>query len=220
MSPSDLSRFETEIKRVAGVSSARVVGKDAPSEIHIVASASRGPKQIVRDVQSLASAGFGIQIDHRIVSVVQLDEPAVPVEASVNGTVPASEDGHHNRPVLDRVVLASKGNAGWVKVALRWPNGEVTEGVAAASSSREARARGALTALNQAMQQLLDERNAWVEVDNLAISSLGHDLSISVRAVWHEAGRATTLLGSAFVQDDIATAAVRAGLHALNRQLG
>lgn len=41
-------------------------------EIHILASASRSAKQIVRDVQSAIFAVYGVEVDHRIISVAQL----------------------------------------------------------------------------------------------------------------------------------------------------
>ena len=60
---------------VAPLQSSVVTGPDAvPTEIHIVASRSKGAKQVVRDVQSLAMATYDIDIDHRIVSVVQFDD--------------------------------------------------------------------------------------------------------------------------------------------------
>ncbi len=44
------------------------------SAIHIVSSSKRPPKQIVRDVESLLHANFGISIDHRKVSVARVRE--------------------------------------------------------------------------------------------------------------------------------------------------
>ena len=44
------------------------------SEIHVLASLARNPKQVVRDVQSALFAAYGIEVDHRIVSVAQLPE--------------------------------------------------------------------------------------------------------------------------------------------------
>ena len=84
MASTHLSKLEQDLLRVPGVRSARVIGGDVPTEIHVVTTSKRSPKQVVRDVQSLAAAGFGIPIDHRIVSVVQLDDPP-PTEPSGNG---------------------------------------------------------------------------------------------------------------------------------------
>ncbi len=67
--------LEAGIRRIPGVREVKVVGDDEPTEIHVVAATGRAPKQIVRDIQSLALAAYRTPIDHRIVSVVQVDEP-------------------------------------------------------------------------------------------------------------------------------------------------
>ena len=235
MAGTNLTQLEQQLLRVPGVRSARVVGDDdVPTEIHIVTTSKRSPKQVVRDVQSLAAAGFQIPIDHRIVSVVQLDDaptppppPAQPQAAPASVTLsedqpapvsPAS-NGHHDRLVLERVVLASKGDSGWVKVALRWPDGQTTEGAGTAGSSREARARGAATALLQALAPVLEARQARVDVDHVMIQRVGSSDSVLVRAVFYDRGTVTPLVGTALVYDDVATASVRAILQATNRKL-
>ena len=206
-----LDRLEQDLIRVPGVKSARVVGLDAPSEIHIVADLERSPKQVVRDVQSLASAGFGIPIDHRIVSVVQLSEEDQQIGQ------PPQVDGR--RPLLEAVVVATKQDSGWVKVNLRWPSGEETEGAGMAAPSREARARGAADALVKALDPVLGSRNARVDIDQVVLHRIGASEAVLVRAQFAEAGTTTPLVGCALVYDDVATAAVHALLHALNRKL-
>lgn len=234
MAGTSLTQLEQQLLRVPGVRSARVVGDDdVPTEIHVVTTSKRSPKQVVRDVQSLAAAGFQIPIDHRIVSVVQLDDapapPPPPVHPQTPTTVTLKDDqpapaspasnGHHDRLVLERVVLASKGDSGWVKVALRWPDGQTTEGAGTAGSSREARARGAATALLQALAPVLESRQARVDVDHVMIQRVGSSDSVLVRAVFYDRGTVTPLVGTALVYDDVATASVRAILQATNRKL-
>lgn len=67
-------RAERLLAALGGVVSARVVADDAGRivEIHILATADLHPKQIVRNVESALSAGLGVLIDRRIVSVAQL----------------------------------------------------------------------------------------------------------------------------------------------------
>ena len=202
-----LVRLEADLSRIQGVSSVRIVGEDEPTEIHVVSDRSRPAKQVVRDVQSLAAARFDIAIDHRIVSVVQLDE------------VPAAAP-HRPRPTLERVVLASKDEGGWVKVALEWPDGSTTEGAGAAGATREGRAWGATAALTRALEPALRERGEHLEVDHVAIVSLGSDDCVVVRAVATQSGGSASVVGAAVVLDDVATAAVRALLQAVNRRLG
>ncbi|HEX2051025.1 MAG TPA: hypothetical protein VHJ34_10405 [Actinomycetota bacterium] len=209
-----LDRLETDLQKVPGVRSARVIGMGSPSEIHIVATSDRPPKQVVRDVQSLASAGFGITIDHRIVSVVQLDDAE---EASSNGAQAPVPDGA--RPVLDKVVFASKGVGGWVKVGLTWPDGESTEGAASIGLTRESRARGAAAAAVRALEPVLAPTGSALDVDHVVLQQLGSDLSVTVHALYHDKGAAVPLVGSALIHDDVASAAARAVLQAVNRKL-
>jgi hypothetical protein len=211
-----LVNLEHDLTKVQGVMSARVVGEEEPAEIHIVSSLDRAPKQVVRDVQSLAAARFGMPIDHRIVSVVQLDENQA---VSAPQTTAAVEIEAH-RPVLERVVVASKGESSWIKVALVWPDGETTEGAGTAGATRETRARGATVALLQALGAVLERRDSRVDVDHVLIHRIGSSDSVLIRAVFHERGAPTSLVGSAVVYDDVATAAVQALLQAVNRKLG
>lgn len=65
---------ERLLSSLAGVVSAHVV-VDATGdlvEVHILSSPQLHPKQMVRNVESALSAGLGIQIDRRIVSVAQI----------------------------------------------------------------------------------------------------------------------------------------------------
>jgi hypothetical protein len=206
-----LERLEQDLRRVQGIKSARVIGDDEPSEIHIVSSPSRAPKQVVRDVQSLAAARFDMPIDHRIVSVVQLDEePVIP---------PPLAPVRAGRPVLDRVVVASKGDAGWVRVVLRWPDGGLTEGAGTSGQTREARARGGTVALLQALEPVLERRGARLDVEHVVIDRYGSADSVVVRAVFNDPTGSTLVVGSALVHDDVASAAVRALLQAANRKV-
>jgi hypothetical protein len=205
-----LDRVEDDLLRIPGVMSASVVGDGPPKEIHIVATSERSAKQIVRDVQSLTSARFGLSIDHRIVSVVQLGENQL--------RSPQPDEGEAQRPLIDQVVFASKGNTGWVKVTLQWPNGELTEGAEAAGVTRESRARSAAMAVRRALDSWLAKNNAALDVEDVIMQQLGTSDSVTIRLVVHEEGGSTALVGSALVYDDIATAAVHATLHALNRK--
>ncbi|MGH7503870.1 MAG: hypothetical protein ACREL7_19245 [Longimicrobiales bacterium] len=73
---------DNEVERLlcslAGVVSARVVANPLGKleEIHILASPLLNPKQIVRNVGSALSAGLGIVVDRRIISVAQIRHDA------------------------------------------------------------------------------------------------------------------------------------------------
>lgn len=203
----DLSRLEQELERVPGIQSARVKGDASPTEIHIVATKERSPKQLVRDVQSLASAGFDMPIDHRIVSIVQLEDDA---RTGITTSV---------RPVLDRVVLVSKAGAAWIKVVLQWPDGQMTEGLSTAERSREDRARAAVNSTLRAIRPKLDERHARVEIRHVLLQTVGSEDTVLVRGTYFADGGEAQVSGAALIHDDVSTAAVHSVLQALNRKL-
>ncbi len=218
------SELEQQLLRVPGIRNARVAGTDSPTEIHIVAGPEKSPKQVVRDVQSLASAGFGIPIDHRIVSVVQLEdrgEPEGPARAVGNGAqpVPAPPAETRTRPVLERVAVVTRADRSWVNVVLRWADGSTTQSVSTAESSRLARARAAVTTVLRALDPVLKSRRATIEIQEVALQAIGSKQGVVVHGTYRSGGVAIEISGSAIVHDDISTAAVHATLHAVNRQL-
>ncbi|MGI9861396.1 hypothetical protein SDD30_08430 [Moorella naiadis] len=77
--PEDYERIICQIKGVLG---ARLVtdSNGDLSEIHIMALSGRSPKQIVRDVESAILVQLGVAVDHKKISIVQVEDPALPGE--------------------------------------------------------------------------------------------------------------------------------------------
>lgn len=94
---------ERLLASLEGVYSAHVVAGPGGSlrEIHILATPDLHPKQVVRNVESALSAGLGIEIDRRIVSVAQVRPDAVPEPSSavphVNGGPVAADEPEPDR---------------------------------------------------------------------------------------------------------------------------
>ncbi len=200
-----LTKLENELEKIHGVTGVRVVGEEAPSEIHIVATNERPPKQIVRDVQSLTTTNLGETIDHRIVSVVQLDE--------------APSEDVTERIVLDQVVTASRRKDSWVRVTLRLGGDQVAEGAVLTGTSREERARDAVAAVIKALQPRLEVIGARLSLQNLLVHNDPHTPSVQTRAELKTTSHHTVLIGAAAIEDDIATAAARAFLQSINRKI-
>ncbi len=74
-----LPGVERLLASLTGVYSAHVVAgpEGTLREIHVLATPEFHPKQIVRNVESALSAGLGIEIDRRIVSVAQVRADAL-----------------------------------------------------------------------------------------------------------------------------------------------
>lgn len=78
--PDQRRHVEAQLTSIPGVLAARVVpGFDRQiDELHLVTSPERGPKATVRDAQTVLLARCSIPIDHRVISVVQVDERPLP----------------------------------------------------------------------------------------------------------------------------------------------
>lgn len=216
-----LSEFESDLGKVPGVKSVRVVGNGEPSEIHIVATSERTPKQLVRDVQSLAMAGYQLSIDHRIVSVVQLEDDAT--SSSAPEGAPAATNGHSSggqRPVISYIILVNDEYGRRVDLGIKWPDGSSSGGVGQLGASKQGRARAGADAMVQAVNSKLVEARMSADLDHvfLVAASDGTEV-ITVRLSLSEGGRYQMLLGSANSDGDLVAGAARATLHALNRKL-
>jgi len=200
--------LEDGLKKIPGVAGVKVVGGDQPTEIHVIASSERSPKQLVRDVQSLAAAGFGLAIDHRIVSVVQVTENS----GETNGHRPP-------RILIDRVEVTKGRDSEWVKVILTHPSGDSSEGSCTGGGSRVGRGKAAVIATLRALENTLAERKASVDLESLTIQRIDAADIVCVRAAFYEGGVSISLLGTAAIEDDISSASIKALLQALNRKL-
>ena len=85
--PWGMKRIEKLLVELDGVGSIKIVpdGQGGIDEIHVLSASSLGPKRIVRNIESALLAEFGLQIDHRKISVArtrQADIVAAPEEES------------------------------------------------------------------------------------------------------------------------------------------
>ncbi|MGZ4713828.1 MAG: hypothetical protein ACXVLO_04295 [Acidimicrobiia bacterium] len=214
-SPEDeILELERELCRLPDVSAARVVTDDIgrPTEVHILANGTKHPKQVVRDVQSVALASFGIELDRRIVSVVRLHD-----DDDITSPVVALPPSH--RAVLVHVVSEITGLRCLVRVTLGRGD-EESVGFAEGSIASSARHRLVATATVDALRQLQPAAEC-LDVDSAQLVRVGvHDVAI-VTAVFVIPPSEQMVSGSAIVRDhQEADAVVRAVLDATNRRLG
>ncbi len=71
----EASRIKEALSAIPDVASCNVEmdGSGGISAVHVVTRSQRPPKQIVRDVESVLAAEFGVKIDHRKISVARLE---------------------------------------------------------------------------------------------------------------------------------------------------
>lgn len=73
--PPSQHQIERLLGSLAGVVSARVLldYEGRIRELHVLATPELHPKQVVRNVESALSAGLGVEVDRRVVSVAQIE---------------------------------------------------------------------------------------------------------------------------------------------------
>jgi hypothetical protein len=231
--PVDLGAVERELCRIPEVRAARIVAdaNGQPIEVHILASTGKGAKQLVRDVQSVAIASSGIDIDHRIVSVVQLDDAdgaPSPEAASAPGVEPAhhaATNGHVVEPIdpIDRVIVesvlvAKQDLRATATVTLRRGDDAVVgtaEGTVASTARWRLVAEAALLAL-----RLLEPGAASVAVEMAGVQRVGDRALGIVTLIMVIPPHEELLAGVAPVRGGAEEdAVVRAVLDATNRRL-
>ena len=190
------------ICRLEGVQAAQVVFAEngMPCEIHVLAGPEKSSKSLVRDIQSALTAQFGVQVDHRIISVAQLSEGLVP-----RGDFRLAHTG-----------LEIKSAGGRVSASVTLARGcDTYTGHGESANTPFARRRcvseAALAAVNRAAGETCFE---LASVDAVTLAGQG-----IVVAQVYSLRDGQRLLGSAFLNEDPDNAAAHSVLSAVNRRL-
>ncbi|MCZ3389186.1 MAG: hypothetical protein LH645_08715 [Actinomycetia bacterium] len=229
-----LPDLEESIRQIPGVRAVSVV-TDAhaqPTEVHVLAAPGKPAKQVVRDVQSLAMAQFDIDLDHRIVSVVQIEDEASPasdspteIDLSTPGSAPGSAPAEeileeieaHARPMISEIGVRSTGTEIEVEVRLEL-DGDTFVGIERGAAAASARPRLVASATLSALDELLGLPAA---VESSAVVDTGtHAVALVVITLSVPRLGAQSLAGSAVIRGDETDAVARAVLAAVNRRLG
>lgn len=189
-------------------------------EIHVLASIDRSPKQISRDIQSALFAAYGIEVDHRIISIAQLPndpfhQPEVPAD-TVAAAVAATRDIRLRFKGID---ASQKDGMFEVNVYLDCEERTYT-GYAQSRNTEMQRNRAVasatLNAINVLLQNeyfhLADVKTVTLSGVNVCISIVEFQKKLNTPPI--------TLVGAVVQQDSTPMSIVRSTLDALNRNFG
>lgn len=201
-------KYSDYISRLPGVINANVVFLDGDiEEIHVLADTSRSPKQIVRDIQSLLMAQFQKEVDHRVISIAQIDSELTPaVKQSVRYMIESVTIANRRLETEIEVTLSINGKMYCGKQTSLKDSYDVWRGVAQATLNAIAigdDAANKYSVLDIRFTEIAGERMALVCVSLSAPNNLACRYS-----------------GTAFSQGDDSLAIVKATLSALNRRIG
>jgi len=199
--------LEENLTRMDSVDAARVVNQGSTiTELHVIAAAEKPAKQVVRDVQSLAMARFGVNIDHRVISVVQISPHHLEIATGA-------------RAALMRVDESPNGTRTTIEVTLRHDDAEHV-GSATGPAVISARHRLVAEATINAIEQTFPSMPP-IALDAISITPVGqNNVVVAVVVSAGTRGSEDINVGSAVVLNDPDDASVKAVLNALNRRLG
>ena len=214
-----LPEFEAALCRVPGISraSVRTTADALPIEVHVVADDEKPAKQVVRDVQSVAMAQFDLDIDHRIVSVVQIPDNAVDVgDDSTAQEAVATEAVEVPRPALTSISTTKSEGETLVDVTMTIGR-EVYTGRATGPSGPVHRPRIIATATLAALTDLL---GIPATVESAQLLEVGmREVAVTTLTLTIPRLGDQALCGSALVRGDEEDAVARSVLAAVNRRL-
>lgn len=194
----DRAVIEQAISTIGGVRGAHVIIEPGHgiTELHVLASPSRAPKKIIRDIESLLLVQYGCRIDYRSISLAQVAEP---------GGTTAS------RVVLGRVDRVQTPQGDFIDVELR--NGRDTHHgrYALTGDAAHTTAMATVAAINSVCAPA-----APIELGGVQCSTMGRRQVITAYIVRNGTEH---LLGTAFVHSTVSAATARAVLAATNRRL-
>jgi hypothetical protein len=202
-SPTDL---EVTLSQVRGIYASSVIldpQRDL-SEIHIVSSTERKPKQIVRDIETLLFVKHRVKVDYRKISLVQLpDENLLRLPVA--------------RPEIRRVTEENLRNQKRIRVEIQ-SAGRTAVGEAKEKTDNPDLFRTAAQATINAIEKLLNHA-IDVHLDDASSFRLGsHEVLLVILTCLIE-GCEETFAGAAFLGSHPAESGARATLDALNRRI-
>jgi len=195
--------LEQQLIQIRGVISAQVVTSSDGEigEVHILAASERPPKQLVRDIESLALLHFKKKIDYRKISIVQLEGRRVTAL---------------NRIQLKNVQCQPESTPPQWAVTLEYERRLLLGEWQGDTSVSEA--EGAAEATLRALQELVGPAMQFALKEAKLTQMDGGSVVIAAVAVGVPP-RQETLLGSSFVKESVAEASARSVLGAINRRL-
>ncbi|NLJ41405.1 MAG: hypothetical protein GX352_07350 [Clostridiales bacterium] len=197
--------YKVLIGKIPGIISSRFVTNEENEiiELHVLADTNRSPKQLVRDIQSAMLTTYDLRLDHKIISIAQID----------------GEDSiyKNHRLSLQQVKITSEGAKSQVEVILL-RGGEAFTGIAEGGNSSANRVRLVSNATLNAVQYALGRSYTFILSDVVELLISGQKAFVLSVSHLNESGE-ELLCGCCLVTKDENEAVVKATLNAINRRI-
>lgn len=197
--------IESIVCRLRDVIAVSVVADDRGdvAEIHVLTGSSRPPKQVVRDVESAIMARLGVAVDHKKISIAQVEDGSPRID--------------HSRLKFSDVSISLNGSRTEATVRMN-KDGAVFSGSASGSGSPNAQMKLIASATLRAIEDSgLASANIILE-DVTELQVGGRRVAVVMVNMVTDRGE-DLLTGSAVIKQDVWKGVVNATLDAVNRRL-
>ena len=197
--------IEESIKNLPGIKGVKVVSdKEKISEIHILASDKKTPKQLIRDIESTVMVEHDLKLDHKIISIAQLSDEEI-----------FTDDD--SRLLINGFSKSVKNNHSEISVELA--NGDnIFEGKASGITTSENKLKLFSEATLNAIEKFLGDVCHLLPSD-LRVVSIGNNEAILVSVIILDDKNENCFLGSALIKGEKELSVIKATLNAVNRRL-
>lgn len=199
----DYLDFEGIINKIQGVVSVKIISEgENISEVHILSSKLRAPKQIVRDIESSLMAAFGYKIDRKVISIAQ-------IEMEQCKTLKRME--------LEGISIATSGSFIECTVKLLYEEEEYfveQRCIKTADNKKKIVAKGTIRAVEKILGQAV-----LFEICDVIVSVNREITFVNVLLNMVSSEGENIIIGSAIVKEDLNEAIAKAALDAVNRKI-
>lgn len=199
----NIQLIEKTIEKLDSVISSKIIlgGNEEIQEIHVVSNGLRGAKQIVRDIQSVLIATYNIQIDHKIISIAEIQDERLKKVQSRLKLVSISHD--------------NKGQKVAIKVSLD-NNSHVFENATMGINTSRNIDRMLVDVTLKTVEDAYGYEDTFI-LEDIKLVNVSMDKVIIVVITCIKDGYIKRLCGSSLIKLDYKEAVVKATLDALNR---
>ncbi len=194
--------LEKKISGLEGVLSCKVTGDKGIDEIHIVASKNREPKRLVRDIETMVMVNLGKEIDHKKISIAQVNNPN---DLVIENRVEVISIYRENNSPICHFKLKVNGNL--VEEEVRGPVEEIFP---------ETVVEGLIKVIEK-----YTSFEGKIRLDNVFTTGINNEIVLVQLIVYKEGigGDKERLVGASYINNELPLATGKAFLKALNRRL-
>ncbi len=199
----NIQLVEETIEKLDSVTSSKIIlgEKEDFSEVHIVSNGTRAAKQIVRDVQSVLKATYNIQIDHKKISIAEIQDESLSKVQSRLKLVSISHD--------------NKGTKAIIKVSLDNHKDVFENSTMGINTSRNI-ARMLVDVTLKTVEDAHGYEDTFI-LEDIKVVDFSTEKVVVVVITCIKDGYMKRLCGSSLIDTDYKEAVVKATLDALNR---